>query len=79
MSYYEEKLKKAELNCRYVESGFAGTIAEVANEIAQGAGADMVRVIRKLRWACDVMEDALEDVDSAYERVQEEKERDETL
>ena len=79
MSYYEERLKKAELNCKYVEAGFFGTIEDIANEIEKGSVADVAHVIRKLKLACDVMEDALEEADSAYERLQEERESDEAV
>ena len=51
----------------------------IANEIAKGSVADVAHVIRKLKLACDVMEDALEEADSAYERLQEERERDEAV
>ena len=36
MSYYEERLKKAELNCKYVEAGFFAAIPFGALLLVQG-------------------------------------------
>lgn len=80
MSYYEEKLRKAQLQLQYVEKGFHETIGRIANEIGgHSVQRPALEIADELRLACDVLEEAMDDVESATERVREENERYETV
>lgn len=75
MTYYEEKLKKAQLQLQYVEKGFHETIGRIANEIGgHSVQRPALEIADELRLACDVLEEAMDDVDRAEEYLKEKEE-----